>query len=553
MTEPVDQAETLAGHQRSAAADTAPRLLGGRYLLEERIASGGMASVWRAHDELLARTVAVKLLHDHLASDEAFRERFRREAIAAAKLSHPHIVSLYDTGSDDGRTYLVMEYVAGVTLRDVIVDLGTLEPGQAAAIGEKVARALDYAHDRGLVHRDVKPANILIGDDGTVKVTDFGIAKAADEDKRDLTSTGTVLGTAAYVAPEQIVGGPLDGRADQYALACVLYEGLTGRRPFAGESAVATAALRLETEALPMRSLRAAVPRALDGVVARGLARRPEDRFPSAGAFADALAPFVDADTGQTAALAARTEATVALPRTAGGARAPDGRRDGTRVAAGSSRPRDARSTSAFVRSEGRWLAPVLGLLLLAAVLVGVGLATGMLAADSFPRVFARDEPQDETPAPAAAALVAPVDLRSFDPQGNDGRENDDRLPALIDGDEDTSWRADLYNTADFGNLKDGVGVVIDLGRRHRLEQIALRTTTPGIRYEIRVADAPADELRGWRVVGSVAEATGLDAVRFEQAPTTRYVLVWVTGNLQPQNGRFTAGFAELAVRGGPA
>ncbi|HWB71740.1 MAG TPA: protein kinase, partial [Egibacteraceae bacterium] len=314
MTDPIDQVETLPGTDAGAASGSAPdqvtgpHLLAGRYRLEERIASGGMAAVWRARDEVLARTVAVKILHDHLAADDAFRERFRREAIAAAKLTHANVVGLYDTGRDGHWVYLVMEFVDGVTLKDVISDVGWLEPGQAAAIGEKVARALAYAHDRGLVHRDVKPANILVAGDGTVKVADFGIAKA-EEGEGDLTRTGMVLGTAAYVSPEQVLTQPVDGRADQYALACCLYEALTGQQPFRGESALATAALRLERDPPPPRSLRVDIPRELDAVVRQAMARSPDQRFESADTLADALAAFADADADGPAALSGPTTA----------------------------------------------------------------------------------------------------------------------------------------------------------------------------------------------------------------------------------------------------
>ena len=514
--------------------DAGPRLIAGRYLLEERIASGGMASVWRAHDELLARTVAVKLLHDHLAADDAFRERFRREAVAAARLAHPNVVALYDTGSDEGRTYLVMEYVEGATLKDVITDLGVLEPGQAASIGEKVGRALDAAHERGLVHRDIKPANILIGDDGAVKVADFGIAKAEDE-RADLTSTGMVLGTAAYVAPEQILGQPVDGRADQYALGCVLYEALTGTRPFKADSAVATAALRLDNDPLPLRSLRATVPKALDAVVRRALARRPDDRYPSAGAFADALVPFADATTAQTAALAGQA------------AVADDGDYTGG-------------ARSSFLRTEGRWLAPVLALLVLASVLVGVGLATGVLAPEDLPQLHAIDDPEptaaqsSAATATATAAVARPVDLvdvTSFDPQGDDHQENDDHLDALVDDDPSTAWRTDRYNTAAFGNLKDGVGFVLDLGRPVDVAAVRLRTTTPGVRYDIRVAQTPAAELDGWQRIGEVTEANAAgDEVVPGSAVRGRYVLVWVTGALQQDGNRYVAGFSDVAVDG---
>ncbi|MGH3664969.1 MAG: protein kinase domain-containing protein, partial [Egibacteraceae bacterium] len=378
MTEPADQTETLAGAGGGPAPprSSGPVVLGGRYALTERIASGGMASVWRARDEVLTRTVAVKVLHDHLAADDAFRERFRREAIAAAKLTHPNVVGLYDTGSDGDKVYLVMEFVEGATLKDVIAERSTLASGQAASIGEKVARALDYAHERGLVHRDVKPANILIGDDGAVKVADFGIAKA-EEAEADLTKTGMVLGTAAYVAPEQITGATqIDGRADQYALGCMLYEALTGRQPFKGDSAVATAAQRLETTPLPLRSVKPDVPRGLDAVVMRSLSRKPEQRYDTTGQLANALAAFSDADTAQTAALASSAEgATNAWSRpvtesgtASWGLRPPP--RAGRHAAA-------ATSQVSRRHGENRWVWAVIALILAGGALAGYGLATG--------------------------------------------------------------------------------------------------------------------------------------------------------------------------------
>jgi len=361
MTEPADQAKTLGGGGSSGLAKASATqgldvALGGRYLLAERIAGGGMAAVWKAHDQVLDRIVAVKVLHDHLAADEGFRERFRREAISAAKLTHPHVVGLYDTGSDGSQVYLVMEFVDGSTLKEVIAEHGQLDSGRAASVGEKVARALDYAHRRGLVHRDVKPANILIGDDGSVKVADFGIAKA-DEAEGDLTKTGTVLGTAAYLAPEQVTGeARIDGRADQYGLGCMLYEALTGRQPFKGDSAVATAAQRLDTQPLPLRDACPQLPPGLDAIVMRAMARSPDDRYPSAGHLADALAAFADANTAQTAALTAGAmgagamgnghshDRTMSLRRPAAHSPTPSpgAGSGGTRVAQGGSAPHSA-------------------------------------------------------------------------------------------------------------------------------------------------------------------------------------------------------------------
>jgi eukaryotic-like serine/threonine-protein kinase len=533
-TTPVDPDWPDDAAWQAGGGTDGPRVLTSRYLLEERIASGGMASVWRAHDEVLARTVAVKLLHDHLAADADFRERFRREAVAAAKLTHPNIVSLYDTGSDGDRVYLVMEFIDGVTLKDVIRTQGRLELTQAAAIGEEVARALDYAHSRGLVHRDVKPANILIGTDGAVKVADFGIAKADQSD--DLTRTGMVLGTAAYVAPEQIRGEPVDGRADQYGLAIVLYEALTGRQPFKADSPVATAAQRLERDPLPVRSLRANVPRGLDALILRALARDPRDRFPSAGAFADALAQFAGSDdAGATAALAAQV---------------PESRYDTAGATAVGGDEADS-----FLHSEGRFLAPVLALVLLASALVGVGLWTGVLEAEGgFPRIAGQeDRAQEEEGVEDATLLPFAAPPSVFDPFGS-GTEHDADLVNLVDGDPVTSWRTQRYNSPAFGNLKPGVGFYVDLGGPHLIDTVALRTTTPGVTVEVRTADVPAAELEAWQVVGRVDQAAEeLIEVRPEEQVAGRYVLVWVTGELPPFEGRYAGGFSQVAVTGAPA
>src|SRR5581483_4827749 len=210
-------------------------MLGGRYRLVAPVARGGMAEVWEAHDEVLSRPVAVKVLQPHLAADEIFLERFRREAVTAARLAHPNVVATFDTGLDCGTAYIVMELVRGRNLRQLLNDEGRLEPWLAVAIGRQVADALAYAHQAGLVHRDVKPANILLVEDEwgsvRVKVTDFGIAKAG-AGSGDLTRTGIVLGTPKYLSPEQIKGLEPDARADLYSLGVVLYEMLTGVPPF---------------------------------------------------------------------------------------------------------------------------------------------------------------------------------------------------------------------------------------------------------------------------------------------------------------------------------
>jgi serine/threonine protein kinase len=210
--------------------DLKGRILDGRYQLGSLLGVGGMARVYLASDRVLERQVAVKVLSLPYAQDPLFVERFRREARSAARLSHPNIVAVFDSGSDAGLHYLVMEYVAGQSLAQLLADRGRLAPRRAAELAIEVCRALAAAHAQGLVHRDVKPGNVLVTEDGRVKVTDFGIVKAAAA--TTLTGTGTVLGTAAYLSPEQAQGGPVDARSDLYSLGCVLYELLCGSPPF---------------------------------------------------------------------------------------------------------------------------------------------------------------------------------------------------------------------------------------------------------------------------------------------------------------------------------
>src|SRR5579885_1358208 len=222
--------------------------LNGRYRLEARIGSGGMSTVYRATDETLQRQVAIKLMHREIATDSDQLERFRREARAVAQLSHPHIVGVIDAGEDDGRPYIVFEYVEGETLKDLIRREGQLPVPEAVAYAIEIARALGAAHQRHIVHRDVKPQNVLIDHEGSAKVTDFGIARSLDDD--GLTADGRVLGTTDYVSPEQALGHAVTGQSDLYSLGIVLWEMLTGEVPFKGDSQVAVA-MKHVREALP--------------------------------------------------------------------------------------------------------------------------------------------------------------------------------------------------------------------------------------------------------------------------------------------------------------
>jgi eukaryotic-like serine/threonine-protein kinase len=255
------------------------RVLAGRYALQGLIGQGGMADVELAHDRVLDRQVAVKILHSRYADDPSFLERFKREARAAASLNHPNMVAVYDTGEQDGRPFIVMEYVNGRSLREVLRREGVL-PQRAAEIAGAAALALHYAHERGLIHRDVKPANIMISNEGQVKVTDFGIARAVNAET--VTQTAAVFGTAAYIAPEQAQGLPVDARTDVYSLGVVLYEMLTGRQPFTADSAVALAYKHVSEDPTRPLQINPEIPPALEAVVMRAMAKNPANRYQDA-------------------------------------------------------------------------------------------------------------------------------------------------------------------------------------------------------------------------------------------------------------------------------
>jgi beta-lactam-binding protein with PASTA domain/tRNA A-37 threonylcarbamoyl transferase component Bud32 len=267
-------------------------VLGGRYRLVELLGQGGMATIYRATDSQLGRDVAVKVLHPEYGRDPDFVARFRQEAHAAASLSHPGIVSVYDFGTDDAGPYLVMELVDGEDLAALLRRNGPLPPRQAARLVAEVARALDAAHDRGIVHRDVKPGNIMLTATGRVKVTDFGIARAwADA---GLTLPGTTLGSVHYFSPEQALGEPATAASDVYSLGIVLYELLTGRRPWEGDSAASVAMARISAPPPRVSDVRPTVPPALEAIDQKALARDAADRFASAGAMAESLEAFLE-------------------------------------------------------------------------------------------------------------------------------------------------------------------------------------------------------------------------------------------------------------------
>ncbi|MGZ4690021.1 MAG: Stk1 family PASTA domain-containing Ser/Thr kinase [Acidimicrobiia bacterium] len=283
-----------------------------RYELVSEIAHGGMADVYLARDSKLSRPVALKVLSPELSRDPAFVERFRREAQSAAGLNHPNIVGIFDWGQEHGTSFIVMEYVDGQTLRDLIRHEGTIAPGQVADIGADIAAALAFAHKNGVVHRDVKPGNVLITTAGQVKVTDFGIARASG-DNEGLTRTGAVMGTATYFSPEQAQGDPVDGRSDVYSLGIVLYEMATGSPPFTGDSPITVAYKHVRERVVPPSQKLASIPPELERVIMTCLAKDPPDRYLSAD---DLRADLMRFRRGQAVVGTAVTAAVTTIPDT---------------------------------------------------------------------------------------------------------------------------------------------------------------------------------------------------------------------------------------------
>jgi serine/threonine-protein kinase len=285
---------------------TESKTYGGRYAILEPIGSGGMAEVYRARDELLGRDVAVKVLSERLSRDRSFVERFRREAQAAAGLSHPNIVSLYDYGSDEGTYFIVMEHIDGRSLADVIRDDGPLLPERAAEIAADVAKALERAHGAGLVHRDIKPSNIMLTSYGQTKVTDFGIVRALGGDgEQTMTQTGMVIGTASYLSPEQAQGNPVDARSDVYALGCVLFEMLTGEVPFTGDTPLSIAYKQVREDPRQPSTVNPDVPSAMDAITLKALTKHPDNRYSSAAEMREDLQRFLSGQAVQATPLMA--------------------------------------------------------------------------------------------------------------------------------------------------------------------------------------------------------------------------------------------------------
>lgn len=453
--------------------------IAGRYELEELVGHGGMSSVYKAHDSLLERNVALKVLHQQYNEDDDFVERFKREARSVAQLQHPNIVTVIDRGEEDGRQYIVFEYIDGENLKELVVRKGRLRVRDALEIALEIARGLAFAHEHGLVHRDVKPQNVLLNGDGRAKVTDFGIARSLDVE-HGMTQTGTILGTSNYIAPEQASGQPVEAYTDVYSLGIVLYEMLTGEVPFPGESFVAVAMKHIQEPSPSVLDARGDVPLRIAEMVDRALEKDPEHRFPTMDHFAAEIeACLAELDSGEDGAV--------------------------TMIVPAAHRLQQQRHRKPVSRLPV--LIGLLGALAVAAVVLGL--------------LTLRGHGQ-------GVPIGAPITIAgvgAYDPFG-DGIENDSVAPLATDGKIRTYWTTESYNSGFAGVKKPGVGLVLDARGVVQLSRITVVTDTPGFSAEIHATNiqgTPGQKVSDNLVVGRTT--------RFAIKPSTpkRFYVVWIT------------------------
>jgi hypothetical protein len=475
--------------------------LGGRYRLESRIGSGGMSTVYRAHDETLERWVAIKLMNREITTDSDQLERFRREAKAVAKLSHPNIVHVIDAGEDEGRPYIVFEYIEGETLKDRIRRLGRLPIPEAVAYCVEIARALGAAHASHVVHRDVKPQNVLLDHEGTAKVTDFGIARTLEED--GLTDDGRVLGTTDYVSPEQALGQPVTGQSDLYSLGITLYEMLTGELPFTGETQVAVAMKHVREPIPDVRRLRPEVSATLATVVETATAK-------------DAAQRYADDD-----AMVADLEGVLALETSRAGSA------DGQVTAVLQSLPP---STQARVPMAVRHRGTVLAFLVVGAIVIA-GVVVGLTLGASSNKKHGKH--RSASGGATVAVALCSACAHAYNPDGQGGTAQDNSAaPLAVDGKASTAWATEHYynDTLD----KPGVGIYVVAERGVAATKLVVVTATPGWAGKIYGSDTTPNLTKfgasAWVALASTANAARTTTFKLASGSHRyKYFLVWIT------------------------
>jgi eukaryotic-like serine/threonine-protein kinase len=476
--------------------------LSGRYRLEARIGTGGMSTVYRALDETLQRRVAIKLMNREVATESEQLERFRREARAVAQLSHPNIVGVIDAGEDESRPYIVFEYVEGETLKERIRRMGRLPIAEAVAYAIEIARALGAAHARHIVHRDVKPQNVLLDDEGQAKVTDFGIARTLDEE--GLTADGRVLGTTDYVSPEQALGQPVTGQSDLYSLGVVLYEMLTGEVPFRGENQVAVAMKHVRSQIPDVQQKRPEVSATLAAVVETATAKRLEDRYADD---AELIADLEDVLAIETARAGSASGEVTSVLRTLPA-------------------PKQRRVPYRLRHRSVAWVLAVIVVALVAAVVAWVITrthhGTGKLGV--------------KPPATAVRHALSQVTLcqtcaHGYNPLGSPRDENP-RAPLAIDNQLDTSWNTQTYYDGKLDKAGTGIYLAANPGTTARVLRVV--TSTPGFTatvYASNTKPAYSWPSSAWAAVSTASTvASRQQNVRLSTASRRyRYWLVWIT------------------------
>ncbi len=500
-------------NSRSTSSQMIGTVLSGRYKLEAKLGSGGMSTVYLARDSTLDRAVAVKVMHREMSEQADQLERFRQEARAVAKLSHPNVVAVIDAGEDGGYPYIVFEYVEGETLKQRIARLGALDPQEALAYAIEIARGLTVAHARNMVHRDIKPQNVLIDAEGRAKLTDFGISRQLEQD--GMTATGRVLGTTDYVAPEQAMGHPVDPRSDVYSLGVVLYEMLIGQVPFHADSQVGVAMKHVNEEMPDVQQRRPELSAAAALVVERATAKDPAERYQEVGEMIDDLSTALEVEAARAGS--STGEATSILDAVPPPKRQLSGRR--------------------------RWSWAAIALLVLVAV--GALVAVKLISSGNGGGGALKGK----------GSTVAISSATDYDPEG-DGEEDPATVGLAVDGNPETAWSTEHYDTDTFAGTKTGpdpgVGLYVTTKSPATPTQMTISSPTPGWDAEIfATASGPPEALPGWgEAVGSVADAGENEEVSLNVPSPSKYFLIWFNkaAPARDQEGRYQVEISDVKL-----
>jgi eukaryotic-like serine/threonine-protein kinase len=491
-------------------------VLSGRYRLEAKLGSGGMSTVYLARDETLDRPVAVKVMHREMSEQEDQLQRFRQEARAVAKLTHPNVVSVIDAGEDGGYPYIVFEYVKGETLKQRIGRIGALDTQEAIAYAIEVGRGLGVAHARNMVHRDIKPQNVLIDEEGRAKLTDFGISRQLEQD--GVTATGRVLGTTDYVAPEQAMGKDVDPRSDIYSLGVVLYEMLVGQVPFHADSQVGVAMKHVNEELPDVQRRRPEASAAVALVVERATAKNPAERYQTVGEMIDDLETALEVEAARAGSTTG--EATSVLEAV----------------------PPPQRKLSG--RARWSWAAVAILLLVGGGALLAVQLISSGIGGGGANK--------------GKGGNIAISGATDYDPEG-DGEEIGSKVELAADGNPTgTAWETEHYDSQTFEGTKTGpdpgVGIYVTTTSPATPKKMIVRSPTPGWDAQVFAAPAgPPSDITGWdEPVGEVSEAGEVEEIDLNVRRPSTYFLLWFTkaSEARDQEGRYQVEISDIKLLG---